>query len=342
MENENSPRQTIVIPIRNEGKFIASTIGFIQSQDYPKDKLEIIIVDGDSDDRTVEIVSDMAKSDPCLKVLHNPKRLSSAARNIGVRAATGEIITFIDGHTYIDNPSLLKNIASAMKKKNISVLSRPQFLETPDNTVFQRAVALARRSIFGHGLDSTIYLARDDYVDPTSSGATYRKEVFEKVGYFDERFDAAEDWEFNYRVHLAGYRSFSSLGFAVYYYPRTNLRGLFHQMKRYGIGRFRFFRKHRAGLASGALFPIFLVLGFPFLCALSILFPIFFPLLVLSAGLYVAANLAFSLLIAIRRGWKYIKILPFIFLAIHWGLGWGFVSELLNRLFGKRPWTDGG
>ncbi len=231
----------------------------------------------------------------------------------------------------------MKNIARAMTEKEVSVLSRPQFLETPDNDFFQRAVALARRSALGHGLDSTIYLAEDRFVEPTSSGASYRKEVFERIGYFDENFDAAEDWEFNFRAHLAGYKSFSSTDFAVYYYPRNSFGGLFRQMKRYGVGRFRFWRKHRTGLSSGSLFPALFVAGPPAMVLLSLISPLFLYLLAGAAGLYIALNLASSIYVASRSGWQYFRVLPFIYFTIHWSLGWGFLSEMIDTLRGKRP-----
>jgi glycosyltransferase involved in cell wall biosynthesis len=337
---ENLPKQTIVIPIRNEAQFIAATIGFLQGQDYPHEKMEIIIVDGESDDGTVSIVSEIAAGERRVKLLRNPRQLSSAARNIGARSATGEIITFIDGHTFIDNDQLLRNIALAMTEYDISVLSRPQFLETPDNDMFQRAVALARRTAFGHGLDSTIYLERDEIVDPTSSGASYRREVFDKIGYFDERFDAAEDWEFNYRAHLNGYRSFTSPKLAVYYYPRRNFGGLFRQMMRYGIGRFRFFRKHRSGLGSGALFPTAFVLGPPAMLLLSIAWPASLLIFAFGVGLYLFLALASSIYISFKNGWGYFRLLPFIYMTIHWSLGWGFLAEMMNTILGNRSWRS--
>jgi GT2 family glycosyltransferase len=337
--SDNRPKQTIVIPIRNEERFIAATIGFVQCQDYPVDKTEIIVVDGDSDDGTVGIVQAIADKDPRVMLLHNPRRLSSAARNIGANAGGGEIVTYIDGHTYINSTQLLENIARAMEDNGVSILSRPQFLETPDNDFFQRAVALARRSAFGHGLDSTIYLSEDRIVDPTSSGASYRREVFEKIGYFDERFDAAEDWEFNYRAHLAGYKSFTSPSLAVYYYPRHDFAGLFKQMRRYGIGRFRFFRKHRAGIGSGALFPALFVIGPPLTLLLSLVSPIFLVLFAIGTGGYLALALASSIAVAARHGWRYFRLLPFIYMTIHWALGWGFLSEMAATFLGRRPWT---
>jgi GT2 family glycosyltransferase len=334
------PRQTVIIPVRNEERFIAATIGFIQNQDYPRDKVEIIVVDGHSEDRTTAIVQEIASRDPRVKLLHNPKRLSSAARNVGAQAATGDIVTYVDGHTFIDSKQLLRDIARHMAQNGVSVLSRPQFLDTPGNSFFQQAVALARRSKLGHALDSTIYLDQDGFVAPTSSGASYRREVFERVGYFDESFDAAEDFEFNYRAHKSGYASFTSRQLAVYYYPRPDFRGLFTQMKRYGIGRFRFFLKHKAGLGSGTLVPALMVAGLPVTLLLSLFSNVFLVPLVVCVALYLTIDIISSLLVAAKHGWAYLRLLPFMYPIIHCALGWGFVSEALKiALYYNSPRT---
>ena len=334
MISENSQKSypviSVVLPIRNEAGFIARTIKYVQEQDYPGDKLEILVVVGDSDDNTAEIVKDIASRDSRVRYLTNPKLLSSSARNIGAKAATGEIITYIDGHTYIDNDQLLKSIASLMEEKKVAVLSRPQFLDTPENTIFQKAVSLARKAPLGHGLDSTIYSDKDMYVNPASSGASYRREVFETVGYFDEQFDASEDYEFNYRISQAGHKAFTSLKLAVYYYPRQSLKALFKQMTRYGRGRMRLARKHPGTLGLGTLIPpIFTLglLGLPIALLLSS-----WPGYLCSAGylIYVLAVLLSATTIAIRSGIKYLFLTPPIFLAVHLGLGFGFLLELLT------------
>ncbi len=242
--SDRYPHLSIVIPARNEERFITHTIGFLLNQDYPPDKLEILVVVADSVDRTEEVVKKIAAEEPRVKFLPNPYGLSSGARTIGAKEANGEIIVFIDGHVYIDNSQLLQNTVRLMEDKHVSILSRPQLLDTPNNSFLQRAISLARNSWIGHGRDSTIYSREDKYVDPGSSGASYRREVFDKVGYFDISFDACEDVEFNYRCAQAGFRSFTSLKLAVYYYPRTSLPGLFRQMSRYGTGRFRLALKH--------------------------------------------------------------------------------------------------
>lgn len=326
---ETWPKISVVLPIRNEAKFIARTIKYLQDQDYPRDKLEILVAVGDSIDNTSEIVQGIAAQDSRVRYLYNPKRWSSSARNVGAREATGEIITYVDGHTYIDNDQLLKNTARLMAEKAISVLSRPQFLDTPDNTTFQTAVALVRRSLLGHGLDSTIYTDKEMYVNPASAGASYRREVFEKVGYFDEQFDASEDYEFNYRLAQAGYRAFTSPKLAVFYYPRLSLGALFKQMARYGTGRMRLARKHPPTLGIGTLIPPLFALGLVALPLLSLLSASFAYLFIILYGLYLAAVVVSSAGIALRHGTTYLWLAPPIYVAVHLGLGFGFLRELV-------------
>ena len=333
---EGWPKISVIIPVYNEEKFIKATIEYLLNQDYPVDKMEILVADGGSEDKTAEIVRALADRDPRVRLLDNPKNLSSAGRNVGVKNASGEIITFVDGHTYIDNDQLLKNTALLMAEKEVSVLSRPQFLDTPDNDIFQEAVSLARKSTIGHGLDSTIYTTEDKYVNPASSGASYRREVFDKIGYYDENMDAAEDVEFNYRAAVNGYKSFTSMRLAVYYYPRNSYDGLLRQMIRYGIGRFRLAKKHPGSLSLGTLVPVGITFGIPLLAILALLFPPVSGPFWGVTGLYLLGILFWSIFISAEKGVKYFRYLPFIYLCIHGGLGYGFVRELIRNLSGSR------
>jgi succinoglycan biosynthesis protein ExoA len=333
---EELPKISIVIPVRNEARYIAATIDYLLKQDYPADKMEILVADSGSDDGTSEIVTEIAAKDPRVRFLNNPGRLSSAGRNVGAKNASGEIITFVDGHTYIDNNQLLSNTARLMSEKGVSVLSRPQLLDTPGNSSFQRAVALARRSVIGHGLDSTIYLTADKYVNPSSSGASYKREIFEKIGYYDEAFDACEDVEFNCRAAQNKYKSFSSMKLAVYYYPRDSFRALFKQLKRYGIGRFRLAKKHPGTLSLGTLIPVLIAFGVPLLGILSIFLSFLQYPFFLSAGLIITAVLGWSLVIGLKEGVEFIPLLPFVYLTVYGGLGCGFVLGFFEALRGEQ------
>jgi len=329
---DNFPKITVVIPIKNEAKYIATTIRQILEQDYPLDKIEIIVAYGESDDNSTEIVSEIAKKDSRVRLFSNLVGLASGGRNVGIKNATGDIITFIDGHTHIDNNQLLKNTAQLMAEKDVSVLSRPQFLDTPDNDFMQKGIALARKSAIGHGLDSTIFADGDMYVNPISSGASYRRELFEEIGLYDERLDACEDVEFNYRVAEAGYKSFTSMKLAVFYYPRASLSRLFEQMKRYGTGRFRLARKHPKTLSLSTLLPAFFTAGMPIIGVLSILSNATLFLFVTLLSIYVLIILVGSFAVSLRKGIKFLLILPLIYPTIHAGLGWGFLSEFWRTL----------
>jgi len=326
------PLLTVVVPVRNEERYISRTIEFLLNQDYPPERVEILVGVADSTDRTAHVVQEIAAREPRVKYFHNPHGLSSGARTLGAKRAAGDIVLFVDGHVWIDNDQIFRNTARLMEEKDVSALSRPQFLDTPENSHFQRAVSLARKSFLGHGLNSTIYTTKEEYVEPSSSGAAYRREVFDQVGFFDLNFDACEDVDFNYRCALAGFRSFTSMKLAVYYYPRSSLGEVFRQMSRYGTGRFRLAAKFPHSLTVGTLMPALLTGGIPLLGILSCFLPaVRIPFLgVLSA--YTCEVLVFTLAICIRHGWVYLTVLPRIFLVIHIGLGWGFLREAVVSL----------
>lgn len=341
MMRDPFPRITVVVPVRNEELFVARTIQSLLDQDYPPDRVEILVGVADSSDRTAEIVHEIEARDPRVKFFHNPLGISAAARTLGAQIATGDLVLYVDGHTWIDNDQIFKNTVRLMGEKGVSILSRPQFLDTPDNSFFQRAVSLARQSVIGHGPDSTIYTREEKYVDPASSGAAYKRDVFDRVGYFDTSFDACEDVEFNYRCSRAGFRSFTSMKLAVYYYPRSSPGALFRQMVRYGVGRFRFARKHPRSLSLGTLAPVFFTGGLPLMGILGIFWPPAGALFLIAWLVYALAVLLSSVAIALRHGWEYLPVLPGIYFVIHTGLGWGFLRELCSFLLKPSPSQSG-
>jgi hypothetical protein len=119
---------------------------------------------------------------------------------------------------------------------------------------------------------------------------------------------------------------------AVYYYPRSSHAALYRQMIRYGRGRFRLAKKHRATLSLGALIPVLFVTILP---ALAIIGMVSQAALYLSAGailLYAAVVGSVSLAIAARHGWGYLPLVPAILCTIHTGLGIGFLMEMLRTI----------
>lgn len=323
------PQISVVIPVRNEGANIGAVLQDLLRQNYPADRFEIIVVDGNSTDETREVVEEFQKrSITKILLLANPVQVSSAGRNMGVRASHGDLIIFVDGHCHIASCNLLQDAAELFEFTGADCLCRPQPLTMPGNTRFQDAVAHVRGSSLGHGRDSTIYSTGfEGVVNPSSAGALYRREVFERVGYFDERFDACEDVEFNYRIFKAGLRSYFSPRLTIFYRPRSGLRELFQQMMRYGRGRQRLIRKHASAFsisqAVPAVFLLWVIVGGIFSFFSLRIAQVFLTTL----AVYATVVLSFAASLGPRYGWRHLLLAPAIYLSIHIGLGAGFLAE---------------
>jgi len=318
-----------VLPIRNEAAFIQQTLSQLVDQDYDSERFEIIVVDGESTDGSLELVGEFAERYGNVSLLTNPRRLSSAARNIGIRHARGDVVVVVDGHCEIEDRQFLRKLAAAFETSGADCLGRPQPLDISGAGVLQRAIAAARSSRLGHHPESFIYSSEAQFVPAKSVAVAYRRSVFEEVGYFDEDFDAHEDGEFNHRVDLAGLRCYFTPQIAVKYRPRGSLRGLFHQMVRYGRGRIRLMRKHRGTASIGTLLPAAFVLGLVVGLPLSFLSPWLSAIYGGTLLLYLAIVLLTSAQIALRSAdVRLLCWLPLVFGMIHVGSGVGLLLEM--------------
>lgn len=321
---------SIIVPVRNEASFISGTLDMLLRQDYPSNAYEILVIDGDSTDATRQIIACYSASWPQVRLLENPQRWSSAARNIGIDASQGQIVVVIDGHCQIENPRHLRNLNLAFQREDVACVGRPQPLDIRDATLMQQAIAAARASFLGHHPDSFIYSHCEEFVPARSVGVAYRRSVFEQVGRFDETFDACEDVEFNHRVDKAGLRCLLVPSVAVHYVPRASLRKLFHQLVRYGRGRMRLLRKHRDTFTwktfVPALFVAIVLGGIPPAClwpsSAGILYGSFW-------GVYLLVVLMVSTILSMsRRNLWLLPRLPLVFFVIHFSSGWGILREL--------------
>jgi succinoglycan biosynthesis protein ExoA len=333
------PFVTVIVPVRNEAKCIVNTITRLSEQDYPNDRFEIIVADGCSTDATPELVRDLQGRISNLKLVHNPKCWSSAARNLGVQHGRGDLFVVVDGHCDIGDRQYLKKMANAFERSGADSLGRPQPLEIHHASPVQEAIAAARRSWFGHNPSSHIYSNREGFVRASSVAVAYRKKVFDAVGSFDETFDACEDVEFNHRLDAAGLSCYFTPDIAVQYHPRGTLKGLFFQMSRYGRGRIRLAAKHPRALSLPAVAPMMYFTGM-LLIAITAIF--YLPALYLfAAGLscYSMAILLASLSTMRQPGsWRSRLWLPLVFVAIHTGFAWGTFREFIRWLSGRiRP-----
>jgi succinoglycan biosynthesis protein ExoA len=198
----------------------------------------------------------------------------------------------------------------------------------------QKAIALARSSRLGHHPASFIYAGREQFVPAHSVAVAYRREVFEKIGYFDELFDACEDVEFNHRLDKAGLKCFFTPMIQVRYFPRTNLRGLFRQIVRYGRGRVRLWRKHPDSFSWGSFLPALFWLGVFFGWIAGFISPVFWAIYWGTIGAYLAAIFVESMRIAVvKRQIRLLFQLPLVYVTLHFASAMGILRELIERPF---------
>jgi succinoglycan biosynthesis protein ExoA len=321
---------TVIVPVRNEDAFVARTLEQLLDQELMGIELEILVIDGQSTDHTRKVVAQYAQRDSRIRLLENPRRLSSIARNLAIHDCSSAYVVIIDGHCEVPSRRYFLDLVHAFESSGADCLGRPQPLDVAEATPLQRAIALARASRLGHHPESFIYCDRAQFVPAKSVAVAYRREVFDKVGLFDETFDAHEDGEFNYRCDQARLSCYLDPRLTVKYHPRDSLAGLFRQMVRYGRGRARFALKHPGTWAMSSLLPMLLVLYIPLGTISAAVIPLTQGPCLMILAIYCLILLANGVLIALRhRSTSLIWKIPLVQATIHLGAGAGILGELL-------------
>ncbi len=332
---QTAPFISVVVPVRNEELFLGGTLEQLLGQDYPPERFEVLVADGGSTDRTREVALAFGAAHANVRLLENPAQWSSAGRNAGIRASRGDLVVVIDGHCDVNNPQYLTELAHAFATSGADAVGRPQPLDVEGASPLQRAISAARASRLGHHPDSHIYSDRSGFVPPQSVAVAYRREVFDRIGFFDEAFDACEDVEFNHRLARAGLRCWFTPRVAIRYHPRGSLAGLFRQMSRYGRGRVRLLRKHPDTFTVPGFVPGVFVAGLVTGPLLSLCSSVLCLLWLGGLAVYLLTVLLFSVAVALKkRELALLPLLPAVYATIHLGAGTGQWLELLRR---RRP-----
>ena len=328
------PEISVVIPSREEKHYIGKCLDSVLHGAYPLSKLEILVVDAMSNDGTREIIEEYIARYPQIKLLDNPRKITPVALNIGVKAAQGNIIVILGAHSYIDK-DYLSQVISAFSE-HPEAICVGGIRKAVSSSSWETAVELALQTPIASG--STQHLRNKGFVTTVVYGA-YRREAFEKYGFFDERFIRAQDYEFNLRIVRAGGKIYQDPAIKSYYYPRRSPAKLFKQYFQYGDWKMQVLMKHGALSIKNFIPPLYFlaILG----SALGALWD-HIPLYVLSflAGSYLIGLVAIALWARKRNagGGNSLLIAVVLFL-IHTGFSIGFYKGVINALawkvFGK-------
>ncbi len=225
---------TVCVIAYNEEKTLPRLLEDIKKQDYPADKMEILLIDSGSKDKTMQVMRAFAEENPQylrVTVAENKKRTLPAGWNVALRLFQEDVILRIDAHARIPTDFVRKNIECLESGEDVSGGPRPNLPEK--DTPWQRVLLMAESSMFGSGIAQFRRESKKKYVKSMFHPA-YRREVFEKAGNYDERLVRTEDNEMNYRIRQCGFRLCYDPSIHSWQYTRSSLRGMMKQ--KYGNG----------------------------------------------------------------------------------------------------------
>jgi glycosyltransferase involved in cell wall biosynthesis len=316
----------------NEEKFLPNLLKDLLAQTYPQQLTEIILVDGNSTDKTKEIMCEFAQSSSDymnISVLDNPKRIQAAGWNIAIKSANGDVIVRLDAHTHIPSEFtslVMKNIESG---ENVVGGVRPCLIEK--DTAWYRVLLMTENSLFGSSINKCRRGTKKTYVK-TVFHAAYRREVFAKAGGFNENLLRTEDNEIHSRIRKAGYRICFDPQIKSYQYARSSLKRMIKQ--KYGNG-------YWVGITIGVnpecistyhLVPLLFLCGI-IVTSLAAMFGLWQALAML-LGLYALFTMYGTVITAIREKFNpYVFIMPFLFAVLHISYGIGTAVGLIQLPF---------
>lgn len=334
---------SIIVPCRNEARFITKFLDSVLANDYPKTNLEVLIIDGMSDDGTRDIIKSYTERHGFISLLDNAKKITPAALNLGIRCAKGEVVMRMDVHAEYPT-NYISGLVSVLLESGADNVGGLCVTVPAKNTVIGKAIAMALAHPFGVGNSYfRIGVTEPRWVDTVPFGC-YRKEVFDRIGLFDEDLIRNEDDELNLRLIKHGGRILLVPQIVAYYYARDSLRKLWRMYFQYGYFKPLVARKIGGNLTIRQLVPGAFVLS---LVLLTVLAPWSGLASLLAGGLlstYVAANICASWITAVRTKAKSAFALPLIFPVLHFAYGLGFLKGAFDFLllpqFGSNTMLD--
>jgi glycosyltransferase involved in cell wall biosynthesis len=339
----SGPFVSVIVPCMNEEKFIGRCLDSLIIGDYPSDRMEILVVDGGSTDRTLTILNSYSERWKNLRVLPNPRSVTPAGLNIGVRAARGELLIRIDAHCEVATNYVRRcvDISLASGADNVGGIMKT----LPQNEgVLAEAIVECLSHRFGVGgsrfRTGTLQQTEVD----TVFGGCYRRDVFKRIGYWNEAIQRSQDMEFNKRLRRAGGRIILDPEIICYYYARSDFKSFMKHNWTNGMwATLPFIYCDDPPVSWRHLIPLFFVLSLSVACALSVVDHLARWSLYCVVIAYFMAAAAASIDIALRkRKWRLAFLLPFAFALLHFGYGlgsaWGLVQAgvFLIRANGKQ------
>jgi len=329
------PRVTVLVPCRNEERYIGPCLNSILESDYPTDQLEVLVVDGMSDDATRDILRDYAARHPQVRLIDNPKRITPVALNLAIRASTGAVLVRMDAHVLYPRHYISRLVAALEKYGADNVGGVLRTLPSGDGAL-PRAIALAMSHPLGVGT-SYFRIGTDTprWVD-TIAFFCIRRETFDLVGLFDEELIRDQDDEFNARLIKRGGRILLVPNVESQYYARATLRQTARMFYQYGYFKPLMAKKLGRVMTLRQLVPPLFVLALAVAGVTALLWPPAALALALVGGSYAAVVLGS----AVGASWRHSPgvglALSAVLPVMHVSYGFGFWRRVVELLLPTR------
>ena len=334
------PFVSVIIPCRNEEKFVARCLDSILANDYPTDQLEVLVVDGMSEDGTRAIVKQYAQAYGLVRLLDNPKSIIPAAMNIGIRNACGDIIIKMDAHSVYPLDYVSKCVKYLMEYDADNV-GGVLVSKGRDESAIAKAIALALAHPFGSGNSHFRVGSRELRFSDTAAFGCYRRDVFGRVGLYNEELVRSSDMDLNTRLRRAGGKILLVPQIVAYYYPRSRLGDFFMRNIVDGFWALYPLKFGGRGVRPRHVVPLACLLTLLAALAAATLASVLRWVLPAVLGLYAVATLAVSVPVVRREREPWLLVLlPIAFGTRHLAYAIGSLCGIVRAVLSFSFWSN--
>ncbi|MDU6807956.1 MAG: glycosyltransferase family 2 protein [Clostridium sp.] len=319
---------SVVMPIYNEEKFISNCIESLLLQNYPKENMEWIFVDGNSTDRTVEFVEKYrCKYPQLISIMNNPNKTVPYAMNIGINVAKGKYIIRLDAHADYNKDYISKCVfwLDRTNADNVGGIA-----ETKSKGFIGESIAIMLSSKFGVGNSQFRTNGVSGYVDTVPFGA-FRKEVFDKLGGYDERLTRNQDNEMNFRIRNNGGKIYLSDEIRFSYYCRDSIKSISDMAIKNGMWNVITMKLCPGSMGVRHFVPFVFLLSVIILPILSLLNMFFLKVFIAELVLYFTLDIIFSF--QATKSFEYLPMVFILFPIFHLTYGFGSLKGLFKIMW---------
>jgi len=331
------PLVSVIVPCYNEERFIRSFLGQILGQDYPADKLEVFIIDGNSNDHTRELISEYQLRHSYIRLLLNEKRFVPFALNMGVKNASGEVIVRMDVHSGYP-PDYISKLVWNLNDLDADNVGGVWKTRPANDSWKANAIAASQSSVFGVGYSYYRFGSKGVMKVGTVPFGCFRKSIFDRIGLFDEALLRNQDDEFNARIIENGGSVYLIPDIVIDYYARPTISSLARMFFQYAFFKPLVNRKLKRPGSIRQFIPPLFILFLLFGWTGMFISPFFLAGYAAGTAIYFLANIFFTMKTALENRKMYLLLyLPWLFFFQHLSYGAGYLWGLMNFLLIRKP-----